>query len=539
MSEPGVPLRGASRTPPLRHSAAADARTRRQRREPYAVGALFVLPYLILMLAWAGSNPLGAAPDEADHLVKALGVGRLHIGEPFRGVVAPTARLVQQRNASISRVVTIPGRLAPIGYKCTAFHPERTADCLPHQRTDASATIQTVTPVGSYPPFLYLPTGLAADATSSVQGAFLAGRFVCVAMAAILLFFGAAHLVRWLGRRALLGAFVGLTPMALFASAIVSTSGVEICGAFALACVGVVAIRCKESLLTPSTQFTLAGSGTALILSRQLGSVTFAAILGLVLVRIGWRTVWQLIRRPSGSFLASAAILFCSLVLIVWWERSYDHPSITGGAFDRQALKSFNGTRMFNLVREGVALFGWLDTTVPEWVIFAWLVVFLILVALAVALGRNADRWSLIGWLIALVLLAYVTYATVFFPIHAGLQGRHLLPFFMMCPVLAGVVFVESLDRVAPAAVKLLFLVIAIVMPTIHFVCVFMNARRYAVGARGPLNFFASAQWHPDLGWPTWLILSFIGAHGLGYAVVSCSSPPEGATQRRMSGVEG
>lgn len=538
MSEPGAAGHSAITSTALQKRPADPTDPSRRRRRPYATAALFVLPYLILMLAWAGSNPPGAAPDEADHLVKALGIGRLHIGETYRGVVSPTASLVQQRNASISRVVTVPGRLAPIGYKCTAHHPERTADCLPKQRTDASATVEVVTPVGSYPPFLYLPIGLAANAMSSVTGAFLAGRFACVAMAAVLLFFGAAHLVRWLGRRALLGAFVGLTPMALYSAAMISTSGVEICAAFALACVGVVAIRCPNSLRARSTHFTLAGSGAALILSRQLGSVTFAAIIFLVVIRVGWHAVWQLIRRHQASFLGSAAILIVSVALVAWWERAYDHPVITGGVFDRRALDGFND-RTFKLVREGVGLFGWLDTEVPGWVILAWILLVVVLVGVAVLLGSTANRWSLVGWLIALVLLAYSTYATVFYPIRAGIQARHLLPFFLLCPLLAGVVFLDVVGKSAPAAVQRMFFLVAAVMPTIHFASIFVNARRYAVGDQGPVWFLGSANWSPGLGWSAWLILSFIGALALGYAVVACSSPIDEAMERSMSGVEG
>ncbi|MDQ6937824.1 MAG: DUF2142 domain-containing protein, partial [Actinomycetota bacterium] len=271
----------------------SDAAARRRRRGPYSAAALFVLPYLLLMLAWAGSNPPGASADEADHLVKALGVGRLHIGEPFRDPVPASARRLVKRNASISRVVRIPARLAPDGFKCTAFHPERTAACLPKTASRASGTVLRATPVGSYPPFLYFPLGFVADLATTPTQAFLAARFVSVLMASLLLFAGAFHLVRWLGRRALLGAFVGLTPMALFASAMVSTGGVEICAAFAVAAVGVVAIRRRESLLTTATQLTLAGAGVALILSRQLGSVAFAAIIVLVVLRIGWRATWE------------------------------------------------------------------------------------------------------------------------------------------------------------------------------------------------------------------------------------------------------
>ena len=66
--------------------------TRLPRGTPARTAALFVVPYLLLMLAWGMSNPPGAAPDEADHLIKALGVGQLEVGTKFTGP-APNALL--------------------------------------------------------------------------------------------------------------------------------------------------------------------------------------------------------------------------------------------------------------------------------------------------------------------------------------------------------------------------------------------------------------------------------------------------------------
>ncbi len=532
-AEAETPTTGLAAEPEPQSPAAT-----RVRRRPYLTAALFVLPYLILMVAWAGSNPPGSAPDEPDHLVKALGVARLHIGTPFRGTVPDSARGVLKRNASISRVVPIPARLAPDGYRCTAFHPERTAACLPDRPAHRPGTVLRATPMGSYPPFLYLPIGLLARAMSTPTAAFIAARLVGVAMAGLLLFFGAAHLVRWLGRRALLGAFIGLTPMALFASSMVSTSGVEICGAFALAAVAVVAIRRRESLLAPATQLTLAGSGAALILSRQLGSVTFAALIVLMVLRIGLPAVWGLIRHPRPAFVAAMTVLLASLAAIVWWERRYDHPSQTGSAFDRNAVPAFQA-RAFNLVREGVGNFGWLDTPVPRWVVLAWILLATVAVGLAVVLGAAADRWSLAGWLVALVLVAYVTYATVFYPIQAGLQGRHLLPFFMFCPLLAGAVLAERLGDLDPGALRRLFRLTALVLPVIQFASIYVNARRYAVGDTGPWWFLHSAQWRPAGGWVAWLSIAAVGTLALSSIVGIFGSGSPSPIEERPAHVEG
>src|SRR5258706_200979 len=81
------------------------------------------------------------------------------------------------------------------------------------------------------------PLGVAARIASTPSGAFHAARLVSLLIATILLFAAVWHLARSLGRWSTLGLVVALTPMAIFASASVSTSGMEIMSAVALAAV--------------------------------------------------------------------------------------------------------------------------------------------------------------------------------------------------------------------------------------------------------------------------------------------------------------
>ncbi|MCW2903390.1 MAG: conserved hypothetical rane protein, partial [Streptosporangiaceae bacterium] len=359
----------------------------------------------------------------------------------------------------------------------------------------------------------------------------------CALMSALLLWVGAAHLISWLGRPALLGAFVGLTPTAVFSSSVVSTSGVEISAAFALSCIGVVAIRRAESLARPRTQVLLAVVGSALILSRQLGVVTFGAIIGLVLLRVGWGPLWSLIRKYRPTFLASVLVLVAAAASIVWWERGFDHPNQTGSAFDSGALGGFSQTA-FSIVRSGIAQFGWLDTQLFRWGITAWLLLAIVLIGLAIVLGDTADRWSLVGWLAATWVVAYVTYATIFYPIHAGVQGRHMIPFFMMCPVLAGVVVVEKLQQFSMPAARRIFGITATVMAVLQLTSLYVNARRYSVGAHGPLFFFGKSQWQPPAGWTPWTLLSILGAVLLAGLILACRPSSDAALVKELRSVE-
>jgi hypothetical protein len=488
--------------------------TRLPRDAAVRIAALFVLPYLLLMLAWGMSNPPGAAPDESDHLIKALGVGQLEIGAKLTGT-APRG-VLPQRNASISRVFLIPAQLSPAGFSCTAFKPTTSAACQPQVPPAATGQVNASTAMGAYPPFLYLPAGLAAHLASTPTQAFLLGRLAFAAMCAMLLFVGAFTLVTWLGRWSLLGAFVALTPMAVFSSSVVSTSGVEICAAFAVASIVVVVSRRPGALHSRLMQALLGVSGAALVLSRQLGVVTLGVLLLVMTLRGGAAPLWRLLRAHTPAFILSLAALIAACAAVLWWELSYDHPSHTGSFFSTEAISSFDA-HWLNLVRSAIGNFGWLDTQLPQFAVATWVVGVVVLCGSAVLMARTADLWTLLALVAACFVTAIVVYSTVFYPVQASLQGRHMLPMFMALPLLSGVVVVERLrDSSLRDVLPRLYLVTGAVVGTIQLTGFYDNARRYAVGMAGRLWFLGHARWRPWLGWPLWLVIAAAGAISLG-----------------------
>ncbi len=498
---------------------------------------MFALPYLVLMIAWAGSNPPGAAPDEPDHLVKALGMATLDIGRPYTGPPGSDS-LGDVRNASISRVVTIPARLSPDGYACQARYANETAACLPQQAPGGSGTVEVVTPLGSYPPFLYVPIGLVASLASTPFQAFMLARVACIAMAEVLLLLGAWFLVRTLGRMALIGAFVAMTPMAVFTSSAAGLSGVEITAAFAVATVAISALRKPEVLQQPLGQMMLAGVGAVLILSRQLGVVTFGVIIVLLIARLGWRYFWDLLRARQPTLLAGVAVLGASTLAITLWEQAFDNPVNTDPPFQMLAVGAFD-TSAYSVLQSAIGNFGWLETPMPRWAFLAYILVLVVFVGSAMVLGRAADRWALLVWPLATVLLAYVAYSSVFFPVEAGLQGRHVLPFFMIVPVLAGVVLGEALGALDAAALRRVVLTVAAVLPVLQFTGIYVNSIRYAVGVNGPIFFLPSARWQPGLGWIPWLLLAALGSALLSVAIFRCRPDMEIGQRQELARVGG
>lgn len=497
------------------------------------LAATFVLPYLLLGLVWALANPAIAAPDEDAHLVKALGMARFDIGVPGPPAADPSD-LGDVRNASIARVVGIPARLDPAGYACFYFRPDISAACQPSAPAATEGTVDARTTLGAYPPFLYPVVGWVASLGSDPPSATRLGRLVVLVASALLLWLACWHLVRWLGPRSLLGVAVLLTPMAIFCLGILNTSAAEILGAAGMAAVVAVYGRRPESLTWAGTQATVLVSGTALVLSRQLGLVTMALLSGLLFVLGGWRTVWSGLRAGRPVTYAAVLLPAASALAVAVWELRYDHPVLLGPWVSADSLRGFREQWM-QLIQESVGWFGWLDVRPPYGVNLVWFAAAAALLVTALVRGDRRDRLVLLGVIVVALVVCYVTYSRIFFPLDAGLQGRHILPIFAVVPVWSGVVVAE---RVSPQALAWAGRVAAVVLPSVVLAGLGLNAKRYAVGlgpSSGPAWFVPAAEWSPPLGWSVWLVLAIAGCALLGWSWVSVTRQPDPRRRPRPS----
>lgn len=513
VEKPIVANRAVTHSPgPAQHSGAA------------RWALLWVLPYLLFGVVWVFTNPPGAAPDETDHLIKAIAAGRLDIGVTFTGQLGED--LVSQRSSSTARTVNIPANLAPDGFLCTAFQPDVTAACLPTSPVGGPELVERTTTVGAYPLFGYVPMGIATRFADTPQQAIHLARLVSLLMSVGLLFLAAWHLTRWMGRGAAVGLAVGVTPMAIFAASSVSTSGVEIFSAAAVAAVVVVSGKRPATLADPGTLAVLTISASALVLSRQLGAVTFVVLAVVALLRGGARVVWEQLRLGRWPMIATLIVVGLSCVSLLVWEIRYDHPALTGSLFSAGAFGAYID-QSFVYVSKGVGWFGWLDTPLPGPAIALWVYVAVTMIGGAILLGRRADRWTLIGLFVVIAAVAYVTHATVFYPVAAGLQGRHMLPIFMILPTFAGVVLAEHLQSAPhPGAVRRLAVLVGITMAGLQLFSLIINARRYAVGAEGPVWFVPSAQWAPRFGWWPWFAIAAAAAFWLAIMIIRGGRSP-------------
>ncbi|MET0931840.1 MAG: DUF2142 domain-containing protein [Aeromicrobium sp.] len=487
-------------------------------RHPWRLAALFVAPFALLALVWALSNPPAAAPDENDHLTKALGNSVLDFGA--KGPAYEGDDLLLARNASTLRIFSVPSRLTQPAYTCFAFKPNESAACQPDSFPEDTGNIDVASPVGAYPPFFYFPIGWAAHLASTPYEAFVAGRLVVIAMSSLLLMLGVAHLMRWLGRRSVVGVVAAVTPIGVYTMGTITTSSVELMAAIAAASVVTVAILRPESVRAPSTHWTLAVAGSALVLSRQLGAICLAALILVLMVHLGWPRVKELFASRQRSFYGAVIVLMVATVTITWYEVTFDRPAETGPVFSADAFSAFLN-KAYPLFQSGVGRFGWLDTPLPGPVIGLWMGMWVVVVGTAALIGRRREMATLLLWVFGTWFMAYALYASGFYPIAADVQGRHILPTAAFALVLGGAVLAERLGSIGTTVLTRLFVGIGVLAGLIQFFSLYWNARRYAVGMEGRIWFLPTSEWSPVGGWAPWLVLALIGGILLTAVVVS------------------
>jgi hypothetical protein len=482
---------------------------------PFLTTARIVGAFVLLCCCWVFTNPGSAAPDEPDHLVKAIGnaTGQLGHRPPELG---PKATWLEERNESTTRVYDIPARLDPTGMTCFAFVPTATAACQPDRPPKDAGDVEVSSALGDYPPFLYVPIGAAALPAQTPYQAFVGGRLAVALMSMGLLWLGAAQLTRWLGRRAVLAYVVLMTPVGVFLASSVSTSGIELT---ASACVASVVITCalrSDALRAPSTHWTFLVGASLLALSRQFGVLELAVLALALVFLVGGRQVWELVRNRQRSLVTAMVVVGVATLAALWWERTYDRPAHVLSPLDGDAVPVFLSNGL-STITSAFGTFGWLDTTLPSLATGAWIVMWVVAIGMACLIGPSRVAVVIVGLVVGTLALAYVVYASAFFPIGAGIQGRHFMSLFAPAVMLSVVVVVVAEQRdLGPHVHRRLYVSAALVVTVVQFVAVYANARRYAVGSDGPWWWISDAEWTPSGGWPLWLVLAATAAVWLG-----------------------
>jgi hypothetical protein len=501
-----------TRTPPHARAPHVDGR---QRRASFLVFLAALIGIGVVSALWAVTMPLGASPDEPAHLNKAASVVR---GQ-FLGDVTDNPQV---------RIVQVP---AGVAYSdpasCARHQPDTTADCAPgYPPGDAADEIVTTqTSAGLYDPLYYLlvgwPTLIWGGTTTAVFGMRLISALLCTLLSAAAI----AYLAR-LPRPVLpvMAAFAGLTPTAFSLFGAVNPNGFEVAATMAFAAAYVTGLVRGDRVSWRTAAF-LAVTGAVLVHARGLSPMW----LGLVVVAgaclVGWIRFWAYLRRPQ--VLAAVGVVAASTGLALAWILNTGSLAAVG-VYEGAGMSFRKGftimlERTFDYARDMVGDFGWLDTAIPSYVVFAYFVGCGVLVAVAMMVpaprgGRRAVVVGLVGFLIlpALVQASSVTVSGIVW------QGRYNLPAYVVLILIAAVVAAPAYDRVSALVRRRILVLVVVVHGLAAFVALMTFLRRNSVGLSASwADLLARPRWSPPVvGVEPWIIAMAVASVVVGTAVL-------------------
>jgi hypothetical protein len=496
-----------------------------------------VTAYAGLGFAWAMTNAPFSAPDESQHYLRAVGIGNGHlVGAPtvYDGPVL-SAKETAWRHL-LTRAVTVPAGLSPVGYECELFHPDRTFACSDRARPNRAGVTEQ-TDVGIYQPEPYLLPALAVRLDHHPQGALRDGRLAMLAVWLALLSLSVWSL--WdaeTGAMSVLGLILAITPMVVFMGSSLTDSSLEIVASLSFFAT-LVGLRRSDSK-RPWRWAAVGITGVVLALSRSLGPLWVASgilliwVVGSPVAASGetWRGAnlpfvrWPRLRGPAGA--VAGLLIAAAVALDALWVHTYGpHVSLT---LVPGLSALHDGASQLRSAWEGViGVFGYEDVPVGRLAVAVWTVLDLITVGLAFRVATRRERTGLVLGLALIVAVPIYLYAAVTSAEGIQTQGRHILPLVVLTPLLAGEILRRHPAALAPAIRRWLFPSTATIVVLVQLLAWWENSRRYAVGLHGPWWFESSAVWSPPAGWTFWIALMIaLASCALAGAVLATRSGP-------------
>jgi hypothetical protein len=328
-----------------------------------------------------------------------------------------------------------------------------------------------------------------------------------------LLLLGAAIFVLWCPRSrlvSLVGLVVAVTPMAVFLSATLNPSALEIMSALTFTGALLRLTRAEtERRFARWAWVIVAVSGFVLALSRTTGPVWVVLSLA-VTVPAGARAFLTMALTWKRWAVPSLVAVFLAILLNRWWEYLYGvRLTIDLTPLNASLLEGL--TELPRLLLEQIGVFNHLEFSMPWWAYELWQALAVALVVTALLVATRQQRLLLLTSIVAVLAVPLLLVAATMRHTGFGLQGRYVLAFSIVVPLLAGDILVRRHERLRALDAQGLFLPCAVTAGFVQFVAWWTNARRFAVGIGGPRWFLSSAEWSPPWGWTFWLVLAAAG----------------------------
>ena len=373
------------------------------------------------------------------------------------------------------------------------------------------------TRAGAYPPVSYLLPGLALRAADDPFTADRVARLVAAASCYAFLLLGLA-LIASPGAMALslLGPVAAVTPGALFVMASLNSSGPETAAGFAFFA---ALLRIARGGPVPRwVWMSAAVAGLVLATVRATGALWVVLDLAVFLFLVGTREARALGRRSTRVAAATIALVIVSVVGNRVWEQ------VQGTEVTQQAGLGHASSGAFvdwlrpavvqipRILDEEVGVFGWVDTLMPGFAYILWQGMVAALLGVAFLVACRRERWTLVAATLLSLAVAVFLSAVLQTAGSGDVQGRHVLPFAVVVPLLAGETVLRNRHKLALVDGASLVTLFCVLTAFVQLVGWHASAQRQSVGSRGPLWFLPHAQWTPPGGWPVWAATAVIGS---------------------------
>ncbi len=385
----------------------------------------------ILLGALCVGVPRNAGPDEPAHAVRAAGLVRGQV------LGSPTD------DGAVYRAFDVPAWAGQPDPTCFAMDPNRAAGCSTVVPTAGDAEL--VSSAASYPVLAHLVPGLATLLPGGARTLYLARLFGAFVAAGVLA--AAFGRVRRRGPTAVFTTLLAVTPAAIFTLVVINPSGAAVVGAVAVT----VALRDLAAGDAAAGRLCCVGVG-CLALTRPDGWFWVAALV--VLAAFAWtpaamRSAWATLSRRS------RAVIALSLAIAVGWAvavrpQLIPVPTDLRGADLVAAVLARTATN----VDGAIGLFGWLDTSVPTLVSYAWWVLLGIAVTLAWIRGANRSVAAAVAGLGAFVIEGWLADLTSAGSVGLVWQGRYALPLLIGAVIALGPPAHRVADAAVPSAIE-------------------------------------------------------------------------------------
>ncbi len=326
---------------------------------PRSIGQVVLIwgvAILIPLMAWTFASPVGASPDEPEHIAYAWG---LVTGQDVFEISPDCIP-----EWPICTSVTVPPGLVPDPI-CHRRLPQSAATC-----DEAGVITVKQTRDVRYPPPYYIIVGgaMRASIEMGIGNAAIVGRMVGALLTWSLLL--PAFVLAWRRAPKLIPfIIVTLTPITMFVSGSISPSGTEIAGAIA-ASVGLVVFS-RSAMLEPISLGTFLYGMAWLALSRPLGFLWAAPLLifGVLYVREGREDqTWREVFRPLLPALVGSLVIL--VMALGWFGFAIGARSLEGGTGKTVPAPGVERLlaiplRWGDMLWESVGVLGWLLTPLP------------------------------------------------------------------------------------------------------------------------------------------------------------------------------